>query len=152
MMNDYIHGQISYKWCLPNAFNMKLGYNSIIFLQKLSIETVDDSAVYVIRLANVITTGHAQARLTQLLIIIHRVWMVLKTVEDWRKRRWWAREWYWINVSLDWGNGTDYHWHIDIHSNACLPVKYERSWLFCLGPGMRQICPAELETTDNDHW
>jgi len=42
-------------------------------------------AKYVIRLAMVIPTSHVKARYAQLQIIIHRLWNVLKRVEEWGK-------------------------------------------------------------------
>jgi len=47
--------------------------------------TGNEMAKYVIRLAMVIPTSHVKARYAQLQIIIHRLWNVLKRVEEWGK-------------------------------------------------------------------
>ena len=49
--------------------------------------TGKEIAEYVIRLTKVIPTSHVMARYEQLLIIIHRLWNVLKRVEEREKRR-----------------------------------------------------------------
>jgi len=44
-------------------------------------------AKYLIRAAKAIPTRHVKARSWQLLIIVHRLWNILKRVEERRQRR-----------------------------------------------------------------
>ena len=80
MINDPIYDQISYNCCLSNAFKLKLGHNVKIFVVEMMGETGKEIAEQVIRPTKVIRTSPVKARREQLLIIIHRLWKVLKRV------------------------------------------------------------------------
>jgi hypothetical protein len=82
MIMDPIYGQISYNCCLSNAFKLKLGYNLKIFLVEIKSPTEKEIAKHVIRPTKVIPASRVTARCAQLLIIIHRLWKVLKRVEE----------------------------------------------------------------------
>jgi len=66
---------------------LNLGHNPKIFLVITRRVTGKEIAEHVIRPAKVIPTLHVKARCVQLLIIIHRLWKVLKRVEDMRESR-----------------------------------------------------------------
>jgi len=87
MINDPISGPISYNCCLSNAFKLKLGHNVKIFLVEMMRATGKEIAEHIIRPTKVILASHVLARRDQLLIIIHRLWKVLKRVEEREKRR-----------------------------------------------------------------
>jgi len=87
MITDPIYGQISYNWCLSNAFKLKLGHHPKIFLVEMKRATWKEIAEHIIRPAKVIPASHGKARGAQLLIIIHRHWKVLKRVEERRETR-----------------------------------------------------------------
>jgi len=87
MINDTIYGQISYNCCLSNAFKLKLGQNVKIFVVEMMRATGKEIAEHIIRPTRVIRTGRVKARRGQLLIIIHRLWKVLRRVEEREKRR-----------------------------------------------------------------
>jgi len=75
-----------YNCCLPNAVMLKLGQNPKIYLVKLTRATEQQIAKYVIRPSMVIPASCVKARCVQLLIITHRVWKVLKMVNERRER------------------------------------------------------------------
>jgi len=87
MIRDPIYGQIVYKGCLSNAFKVKPGQNPKMFLVEIKSTTGTEIAEHVIRPANVIPASRVKARCAQLLIIIYRLWKVLKRVEERRERR-----------------------------------------------------------------
>jgi len=87
VINDPIHGQISYNCCLSNAFKSKIGHNVKIFLVEMMRATGKEIAEHVSMLTKVIPTSRVKARREQLLIIIHRLWKILKRVEKMEKRR-----------------------------------------------------------------
>jgi len=82
MIIDPIYGQMSYNCCLSNAFKMNLGYNLKILLVKMKRATRQVIARHLIRPVEVIPASHVNARCAQLLIILHRLWKVLKRVEE----------------------------------------------------------------------
>jgi len=85
---DHIYGQISYNCCLSNAFVLKDGHNPKISLVEMKRATGKEIAKHIIRPAKVIPANPVQARCMQLLIIIHRLWKVVKwVVEDEREWR-----------------------------------------------------------------
>jgi len=87
MINDHIYGQISYNCCLSNAFKLKHGHHVNIFVVEIMRATGKEIAEHVIRPTKVIRASRINARCEQLLIIIHRLWKVLKRVEEGEKRR-----------------------------------------------------------------
>jgi len=87
MTMDPICGQISYNCCLSNVFKLKLGHYAKIFWFKMKRATGKEIANHVIRPAKAIAAGHVKARCVQLLIIIHRLWNVLKRVGERRESR-----------------------------------------------------------------
>jgi len=87
MVNDRIYGQISYNCYLSIAFKLTLEYNVKIFLVELMRVTVKEIAEHVIRPTKVIPTSCNKAEHDQLLISIHRLWRVLKMVDEREKRR-----------------------------------------------------------------
>jgi len=87
MSNDPIYGQILYNCCLSNAFQLKLGHNVKIFVVEMMRATGKEIAEHVIRPTKVIRTSRVKARREQLPIILHRLWKVLKWVEEREKRR-----------------------------------------------------------------
>ena len=86
MVNNPIYGQISYNCCLSNAFKLKLGHNVKIFVAEMMRATGKEIAKHVMRPTKVIRASCVKARREQLLIIIHRLWKVLKRVEERKKR------------------------------------------------------------------
>jgi len=82
MINNLIYGQISYNYCLSNVFKSKLGYNVKIFVIETMRATGKGIAKHVMRPTEVIPVSRVKARREQLLIIIHRLWKVLKRVEE----------------------------------------------------------------------
>jgi hypothetical protein len=84
---DHIHGQISYHCCLSNAPKVKPGYNAKIFLVQLKWAMQPEITKHGITPVKVIPACHVKARCMQLVIIIHRLWMVLKSLEE-RMERW----------------------------------------------------------------
>jgi len=87
MINEPIYSQISYNYCLLRAFWLKLGPNLKIFLVEMKIATGKEITKHVIWPAKVVLSSCAKARCAQLLIIIHRLWKVMKRVEERRERR-----------------------------------------------------------------
>jgi len=87
MINDPIYGEISYNCCLSNAFKWKLGHNVKIFGAEMMRVTGKEIAEHGIRPTKVIRASRVKARREQLLIIIHRLWKVLKSVKEREKRR-----------------------------------------------------------------
>ena len=87
MINDRIDGQISYNCSLSNDFKLTLGHNWKTSLVDMKGATQKAIAQHVIRPAKAIPTNHIMAKCTQLLITIHRLWMVLKRVEERRDGR-----------------------------------------------------------------
>ena len=87
IINAPIYDQILSNCCLSNDFKLKLGHNVKIFLVEMMRATGKDIAEHVIRLMKVIRASPVKARCEQLLIIIHRLWKVLKRVEEREKRR-----------------------------------------------------------------
>jgi len=87
MINDPIYGQISYNCYLSNAFKLKLGCNVKIIVVEMMRATGKEIAEHVSRPTKVIRTSRVKARREQLLIILHRLWKVLKRVEEREKRR-----------------------------------------------------------------
>jgi len=85
--NDPIYGQLSYNYCLSNDFRLKLGHNLKAYLVVRKRDAGKEIAEHVNRPVKVIPASHVKARSAQLLIIIHRVWKVLKSVEEWWERR-----------------------------------------------------------------
>jgi len=84
---DPINDQISYNFCLSNAFKLKPGHDPKIFLVKMMRTRGQEIAEHMIRPAKVIPASRVKARCAQLLIIIHSHWKVLKRVEERRERR-----------------------------------------------------------------
>ena len=82
MINDPIYGQISYNCCLTNAFKFTLGHNVKIFVVDMMRATGKEIAEDGIRPTKVIRASRVKARREQLLMIIHRLWQVLKRVEE----------------------------------------------------------------------
>jgi len=66
---------------------LNLGHNVKIFVAEMMRATGKEIAEHIIRPTKVIRTSRVKARCEQLLIIIHRLWKVLKRVEDREKRR-----------------------------------------------------------------
>jgi hypothetical protein len=64
-----------------------LGNNPKIFLVEMKPAAGKEIAEPVIQPAKVIPTCCLKARCAQLLSVIHRLWMVLRTVEERRERR-----------------------------------------------------------------
>jgi len=87
MIDDPIYGHILYNCCLSNAFKLKLGHNVKIFVVEMMRATGKEVAEQVIRPTKVLRATHVKARREQLLIIIHRLWKVLRRVEEREKRR-----------------------------------------------------------------
>jgi len=72
MITDHTYGQISYNYCLANAFNLGHGHDPKIFSVKMMRATGKEIAVHIIRTVKVIPASRVKARCAQLLIIIHR--------------------------------------------------------------------------------
>jgi len=87
MIMGHICGQISYNCCLSIAFKLQIGYNSKHFSVQIQRAAAKEIAHCVIRLAKLIPASHVKAESVQLLIIIHKLWMILKRVEVRRERR-----------------------------------------------------------------
>jgi len=87
MINDPMYGQISYNGCLSNALKLKLGHNVKIFLVEMKRVTGKEIAEHRIRLTKVFPASHLKASHQQLSIIRHRLWQVLKRLEEREKRR-----------------------------------------------------------------
>jgi hypothetical protein len=87
IIDDLMYGQILFNCCLSNAFKLTLGHNVNIFLVEMTRVTGKEIAEQVTRLTMVIPASHVEARSDQLLIMIYRLWKVLKRVEDKAKRR-----------------------------------------------------------------
>jgi len=87
MIDDPIYVQISYNCYLSNAFKSKLGHNVKIIVVEMMTATGKEIAEHVTRPRKVIRTSRVKARCEQLLIILHRLWKVLKRVEEREKRR-----------------------------------------------------------------
>jgi len=66
---------------------LKLGHNVEAFSVKMKRATRKEIAEHVIRPRKVIPASCVKARCAQLVIIIHRLWKVLKQVEERRERR-----------------------------------------------------------------
>jgi len=86
MINNPIYDQILYNSWLSNAFKLKLGHNVKILLVEMMRATGKVIAKHIIRLTKVIPASRVQARREQLPIIIHRLWKILKRVEEREKR------------------------------------------------------------------
>jgi hypothetical protein len=87
IINDPIYGQISYNRCCSNTFHLKHGHSVKIFLVEMLRARGKEFAEHIIRLTKVITASHVNARCKQLVIMIHRLWKVLKMVGEREKRR-----------------------------------------------------------------
>ena len=87
MINDPIYGLIVYNCCLSNAFKLKLGHNVKIFLVGMMRATGKEIAKHVIGPTKVIPASSVKGTREQLLIIIHRLWKILKWVEEREKGR-----------------------------------------------------------------
>jgi len=68
---DPIYDQISYDWCLSNAFQFKQEHNPKIFLFEIMSATGKEIVEHVIRPATVFPANYVKARCAQLPIIIH---------------------------------------------------------------------------------
>jgi hypothetical protein len=87
MINDPIYGLISYNCCLSNAFKLKLGHHMKTVLVEMLRATGKEIAEQIIGPTKVIPTSSVKARFEQLLIIVCRLWTVLKRVEEREKTR-----------------------------------------------------------------
>ena len=87
MMIDCLYCQVSYNCRLSNAFKLQLGHNVKQFWVEMKRATGKQIARNVIWLAKVIPASHVKVRYAHLPIIIHRLWKVLKRVEERRERR-----------------------------------------------------------------
>ena len=87
MIKHPIYGQISCNCCLSNAIKLKLGHNVKIIVVEMMRAPGEEIAEHRIRPTNVIHTSPVKARREQLLIIIHRLWKVLRRVEEREKRQ-----------------------------------------------------------------
>jgi len=87
MITDPGCGQILYNCCLSNSFKLKHAHDLKIFLVEMKRATAKDIAEHITRPAKVIPPSRVKARCAQLLIIIHRHWKVLKSVEERREMR-----------------------------------------------------------------
>jgi len=87
MMNDPISGQISYNYCLSDAFKLKVGYDWNIFWIEMKNAAGKELAEHVIRPAKVIPTSYVKARCGQQIIIVHTPWNVQMIVEQRMERR-----------------------------------------------------------------
>jgi hypothetical protein len=87
MIDDPIYGQISYNCCLSNAFKLKLGHHMKTVLVEMLRATGKEIAEQIIGPTKVIPTSSVKARFEQLLIMVCRLWMVLKRVEEREKTR-----------------------------------------------------------------
>jgi len=87
MIINPIYGQISYNCSLPTAFKLKLGYNPRKNLVELKRVTGMEIAEHIIRPAKVTPASGVKVRCMQPLIFVHRVWNVLKRVEERREMR-----------------------------------------------------------------
>jgi len=86
MIMDPIYGQISYNCCLSKDFKLKLEHDRKIFFFEIAGATKKEIAKNVIRPTKVIPASRVKARCAQLLLLIHRLWKVLKRVEERRER------------------------------------------------------------------
>jgi len=84
---DHIYCQISYTCCNSNVFKLRFGHNPNQNLVEIKRASEKKIAEHIIRPAKAIPTSHVKARCAQLLIITHRLWKVLKRVEERRERR-----------------------------------------------------------------
>ena len=87
MIIDTIYDQISFNWCLANAFTTNLGHHLTIVLLEVKRATGKEIAEHVNRPANVFPASYVQARCVPPLNLTHRLWKVLKPVEVRRERR-----------------------------------------------------------------
>jgi len=152
MIMDPIYGQISYNCCLPNAFMLKLGHNPKIFLVKPTWATEQQIAQHIIRPATIITASHIKTMCAPLLIIRHRVWKVLKMVEERRERRMVGKNDTCINVSSDWKNRIDCIASIYNGSNRCISVKYLTLRSISGVSEYEPIRQAYIWVTERDLW
>ena len=82
-----IYVQIEYNYCDSYAFKFELGCNLEILLIEMRRVTGQEIAEPVIWQAKEVPASRVKARCAQLPIIRHRLWEVLKTVEERRERR-----------------------------------------------------------------
>jgi len=87
MISNPIYGQISFRCCLSKAVKMEFGCNLKRFLVEIKRATEMEIAEHVIRQTKVIPASCVKAWCAQLVTIIHRLWKVLKRVEEKRERR-----------------------------------------------------------------
>jgi hypothetical protein len=87
IITDPIYGQFLCNCCLTNATKLKLQHNVKILLVEMMRVTGKEIAENVTRLTKVIPTSHVTAKCEQLQNIIHRLWKVVKRVEEREKRR-----------------------------------------------------------------
>jgi len=87
LIMDPIYGPISYNSCLSNAFKLKLGQDAKILLVEITRATEKEIAEHLFKLVKVIPASRVKARCAQLLLITHRLWKVLKRMEERRERR-----------------------------------------------------------------
>jgi hypothetical protein len=84
---DPRYGQMSCNHLHSNAFVLNQGHNPKIFLVELMTATDKGIIEHIHSPAKLIAASRIEAGYTQLLIIIHRLWMVLKRVKERRDRR-----------------------------------------------------------------
>jgi len=87
MINDPTYGQISYNYCIWNGLKSKLGPNVKILLVEMMRVTGKEIAEHRIRPRKVIPAHCVKASCEHLVIIIYRLWKVLKRVDKREKRR-----------------------------------------------------------------
>jgi hypothetical protein len=87
MIMDPIYGPILYTCGLSNAFKLKCGYNSKLYLVQINIATEKEITEYVIRPVKVIPTSQVKASFAQLGMIIHILCKFLKRVAERMVRR-----------------------------------------------------------------
>jgi len=145
---DPIYCQISYKCCHWNSLKLKLGHNPKIFLVEMKIAQAKEIANHVLRPVKVIADSCIKARCAHLLIIIHRLWKVVKRVKEVDGGQ---ENDTWINVSSDWNNRIDCIASIYIRSNGCLSVPYLSLRQISQVPENEPICPAYIRATERYH-
>jgi len=91
---DPMYGQISKNCALPNGSKLKLPYNPKVFFVDIMRAKVKAIVEQAITPAKVFPTSCVKARYMQLLIIIYRLWKVLKRGKRGGRGGWWARECY----------------------------------------------------------
>jgi len=152
-VNYPICGQISFNRSLWYAFTLKLDNNLMVLLLEIQIATGKGIAERVIRPAKAIPASHVEAGHTQLLIVIDRIWNVLRRFDEWMEESMAGMRTVHVlmEVLIETMELIIFRVYIFV-SMLALSVRYRISPWISEALAYTPICAADFKTTERYYW